>query len=558
MLTLRKNIQIGILQLIFLMTIGNVIAQEEPKIIEIIQAGGSTQDQFNFPGANILIKKEGVRVHLLHEGALIKSDISYFYPKQNFFKANGEIVFTQGDSLRMTCDKIEYNGTSKMAKAWGNVVLERPDMNLKTDTLYLDRSNSKAFYNSFGTIVDEKRKLTSIRGIYFMDEKKYRFISRVKIDDPEYELKSQRLDYYTETDKAFFYGKTTIVGEEYDIYCEKGAYDTQSQKGNFQENAVIFYNNKEIRGDSLYFENEKNYAAATNNVSIIDTLNKSVINGHYGEIFKAKDSAIITRRAMAINIIDLDSLYIHADTLIATGPQEKKILRGYYDVRIFKTDLRGKSDSLHLDQSTGLIKLLKLPLNRKEEQIFTASQKNAKNPVLWFGKSQMSGDKIFLTSDMKTKKLDSLKIVGNSWIIEKDSISDTGFNQIKGGILDGAFEEGKLREIEVSKNTEVIYYMYSDEDNELIGIDKTTCSRLKMVTANNQIEDITFFVSPDGDLYPDKDLPSNERKLEGFIWREEERPKSILDLFSEEDNQFQPTEIQEMSIPEGFLEKETD
>jgi lipopolysaccharide export system protein LptA len=93
------------------------------------------------------------------------------------------------------------------------------------------------------------------------NEKKYRFISRVKIDDPEYELKSQQLDYYTESDKAFFYGKTSIVGEEYDIYCEKGAYDTKLQKGNFQENAVIFYNNKEIRGDSLYFENEKNYAS---------------------------------------------------------------------------------------------------------------------------------------------------------------------------------------------------------------------------------------------------------------------------------------------------------
>ena len=388
-----------------------------------------------------------------------------------------------------------------------------------------------------------------------MDEKKYRFISRVKIDDPEYLLNSQRLDYYTESDKAFFYGKTTIVGEEYDIYCEKGAYDTQLQRGNFQENAVIFYDNKEIRGDSLYFENEKNYAAATNNISVIDTLNKSVINGHYGEIFKAKDSAIITRRALAVNIIDQDSLYIHADTLIATGPTEKKILRGYYDVRIFKTDLRGKSDSLHLDQSTGLIKLLKLPLSRKENQILTASQKNKKNPILWFGKSQMSGDKIFLTSDMETKKLDSLKIIGNSWIIERDSISDTGFNQIKGGVLDGLFKEGELREIDVSKNTEVVYYMYSDEDNELIGIDKTTCSRLKMVTRENQIEDITFFVSPDGNLFPDKDLPLNERKLEGFIWREDERPNTIQELFSEEDNQFQPTEIREVSIPEDFLQK---
>jgi lipopolysaccharide export system protein LptA len=551
----RKNIQVGILQLIFLLAIGKVVAQEEPKIIKIIQAGGSTQDQFYFPGANILVKKEGIRVHLFHEGALIKSDISYFYAKENFFKAKGDVVFTQGDSLKMTCDQIEYDGSSKLAKAWGKVVLERPDMTLKTDTLYLDRANSEAFYNSFGTIVDEKRKLTSIRGIYFMNEKKYRFISRVRIDDPEYELKSQQLDYYTESDKAFFYGKTTIVGEEYDIFCEKGAYDTQLQRGNFQKNAVIFYDNKEIRGDSLYFENEKNYAAATNNVSVIDTLNKSVINGHYGEIFKAKDSAIITRRALAINIIDQDSLYIHADTLIATGPPEKKILRGYYDVRIFKTDLRGKSDSLHLDQSTGLIKLLKLPLSRKENQILSTSQKNKKNPILWFGKSQMSGDKIFLISDMKTKKLDSLKIVGNSWILERDSISETGFNQIKGGLLDGLFKDGKLSEIDVSKNTEVIYYMYSDEGNELIGIDKTTCSRLKMITKENEIEDITFFVSPNGDLFPDKDLPINERKLDGFIWREDERPDTILELFSEEDNQFQSTEIKEMNVPEGFLEK---
>ena len=552
---MKQKIQTGILQLIFLLMLVKVAAQEQPKIIEIIQAGGSTQDQSRFPGANILVKKEKIRVHLFHEGALIKSDVSYFYPEENFFRANGDVVFTQGDTLKMTCDQIDYYGGSKLAKAWGKVVLERPDMNLKTDTLYLDRANSKAFYNSFGTIVDEKRKLSSIRGIYFINEKKYRFMSKVKIDDPEYALKSQQLDYYTENDKAFFYGKTTIVGEEYNIYCEKGAYDTQLQKGNFQENAVIYYDNKEIRGDSLYFENEKNYAAATNNISVIDTLNKSVINGHYGEIFKAKDSAIITRRAMAINIINKDSLYIHADTLIATGPAEKKILRGYYDVRIFKTDLMGKSDSLHLDQSTGLIKLLKLPLSRKENQILTASQKNKKNPILWFGKSQMSGDKIFLTSNMKTRKLDSLKIIGNSWIVERDSLSDNGFNQIKGGVVDGLFREGELREIDVSKNTEVVYYMYSDEDNELIGINKTTCSRLKMVTNENQIEDITFFVSPDGNLFPEKDLTLNERKLEGFIWREDERPNNILELFSEEDNQFQPTEIRELSIPDDFLQK---
>lgn len=552
---MKKKLFFSIVNFVTIFWFNSLVAQEETKIIEIIQAGGSTQDQQKFPGANILVKKDNIRVHLFHDGALIKSNISYFYPKLNFFKANGNIIFTQGDTLKMTCDYLEYDGTKKLAKAWGSVLLNRGDVELKTDTLYLDRDNSEAYYNTFGTILDEQTKLTSNRGIYFMNFKKYRFISNVKIDDPEYKLKSQQLDYFTESKMAFFHGKTSIIGKDYNIYCEIGSYNTKLQKGNFQKNAIILYNNKEIKGDSLYFDNEIDYAAATNNISIIDTLNKSVINGHYGEIFKARDSAIITQRALAVNIIDQDSLYIHADTLVATGPSEKRILRGYYDVRIFKSDLRGKSDSIHLNQKTGLIKMLKLPLTRKENQIFSESQKNARNPILWFGKSQMSGDKIFLTSDINTQKLDSLKIIGNSWIIEKDSLSETGFNQIKGVLLDGLFKNGELSEIEITKNTEVIYYMYSDEDNELIGIDKTTCSRLMMITEDNQIKDITFFVSPDGELLPEKDLPINERKLKGFIWRDDERPKNISDLFSDEDKLFELRVIEKVQIPDAFRKK---
>ena len=555
---MKKKLFFSIVNFLSIFWFNSLVAQEETKIIEIIQAGGSTQDQQKFPGANILVKKDNIRVHLFHDGALIKSNISYFYPKLNFFKANGNIIFTQGDTLKMTCDYIEYDGTKKLAKAWGSVLLNRGDVELKTDTLYLDRENSEAYYNTFGTILDEQTKLTSNRGIYFMNFKKYRFISDVKIDDPEYKLKSQQLDYFTESKMAFFNGKTSIIGKDYNIYCEIGSYNTKLQKGNFQKNAIILYNNKEIKGDSLYFDNEIDYAAATNNISIIDTLNKSVINGHYGEIFKARDSAIITQRALAVNIVDQDSLYIHADTLVATGPSEKRILRGYYDVRIFKSDLRGKSDSIHLNQKSGLIKMLKLPLTRKENQIFSESQKNARNPILWFGKSQMSGDKIFLTSDINTQKLDSLKIIGNSWIIEKDSLSEAGFNQIKGVLLDGLFKNGELSEIEITKNTEVIYYMYSDEDNELIGIDKTTCSRLKMITEDNQIKDITFFVSPDGELLPEKDLPINERKLKGFIWRDDERPKNISDLFSVEDKLFELRVIEKVQIPDAFRKKSND
>ncbi len=520
---------------IFILTAIISLKAQEEKIIEIRQAGGSKQDQEAFPGANILFKNLDKRVILFHDGALIESDLAYFYAKENFFKATGDVVFTQGDSLRMTCNKIEYNGDSKIALAQGDVFLKRPDMSLKTEKLNINRVKNEAFYNSKGVVIDSSSTLTSNQGVYFINKKKYRFKSNVIIDNPEYEVNSDQLDYYTELNQAYLFGDSKIIGDTYTIKCERGFYDLDREKGVFKKNATLYYDNKIIKGDSLYFESEKNYAAATKNISIVDSINNSIITGHYGEIFKDKDSAIITRRALAINIIDNDSLFIHADTLVATGPEERRILRAYYDVRILKSDLRGISDSLYLDESIGLTKLLSKPLSNQQEQIFTEADRNLNNPVLWFDKSQMSGNQILLISNTETNKLDSLKILNNVFIIEKDSLSIDGYNQIKGGILDGNFKEGKLDNIFITKNTEMVYYLYNDEDLQLIGIDKTTCSALKMNFDNGEISNITFLVTPNGDVYPEDELPINERTLKGFSWRKNERPESVNDLFDNND-----------------------
>ncbi|MDC0916853.1 OstA-like protein [Flavobacteriaceae bacterium] len=523
---------------------------QEPKIIEIRKAGGSTQDQEAFPGANILFKNEETRVLLFHEGALIESDLAYFYSKDNYFKAVGNVIFTQGNSLKMTCKTIEYDGKTQIALADGDVFLKRPDMSLTTEKLNLDRIRNEAFYNTKGVIVDSASTLTSNLGRYYMDQKKYRFTSNVTIDNPDYQVNSDQLDYYTELNQAYLFGNSRIEGDAYTIECERGFYDLDREKGVFKKNATLYYDNKIIRGDSLYFESEKDYAAATKNVSIVDSLNNSVITGHYGEIFKARDSAIITRRALAINIIDQDSLFIHADTLVATGPEERRILRAYYDVRILKSDLRGRSDSLYLDESIGLTKLLNKPLTKQQEQVFTEADRNKNNPVLWFDKSQMSGNEVLLISDTETNKLDSLKINGNVFIIEKDTLSSDGFNQIKGGVLDGAFKEGKLDNIVITKNTEMVYYLYNDDDLQLIGIDKTTCSALSMNFLDGEINDITFLVAPTGDVYPEEELPKNDRTLKGFVWRKEERPETLNDLFDENDKEEQFPEILNFKYPE--------
>src|SRR5690606_7578740 len=262
---------------------------------------------------------------------------------------------------------------------------------------------------------------------------------------------------------------------------------------------------------------------------ILDTINNGVIKAHYAEVFKAKDSVFATKRAVSITLVEQDSLYMHGDTLMLTGIPEQRILRAFRNAKFYKTDLSGKCDSIHFNQRTGITELITMP-------------------VIWNGENQMTGDSIHLLSNLETEKLDSLKVINNAFIISLDSVSKTGYNQAKGKNLYGKFIENELKTIDLVQNTEVIYYMYND-DQELIGIDKTICSEINMTLADNEIEDITFITNPDGDIYPDKDLPDNSRKLKGFIWRGDERILNKDDIFDEDDNNLELVTIQGIDNP---------
>ena len=506
-------------------------AWAQEKEIEIRRAGSFRLDQENFPGANILTRSDSEQVYLVHEGMDVWSDKAFFYKKENRFDAFGNVRIQQGDSLLLTGKKVSYNGKTKMAVAKENVFLDNKDMILETDTLYFDRTNNKGFYPAKGIVYDSLTTIKSKRGTYLSNNKKYVFEEEVVITHPDFTLTSARMDFYTDSKHAFFYGPTTIVGEDYLVNCRQGFYNTNEKVGYFKKKASIDYNNRNIIGDSIYFNDAKQYAAATQNIRITDTINNSIIEGNYGEVFKAKDSAMVTHRAVAINLVEKDSLYIHADTLIATGPPEARIIRGFYDARIFKRDLSGKTDSIHFNQKTGRAKLIRRPISEREIQFLTPQEIAAKNPILWSSKSQMTGDEIHLTIDTEKEVLDSLMIYNNAFIIEKDTLSELNFNQVKGLQLRGKFDGRTLKTVHIRQNTEMLYYLYDDETLDLIGVDKAICSALRIDFEASAIDKVTFFTNPDGVVYPEEDLPPNARQLLGFNWREDERLYSKEDLF---------------------------
>lgn len=469
-------------------------------------------------------------VKINHDGVVLTCNKAYFFQKENYLKAFGNVQLVQGDTLYLNSKYAEYNGNFKKAFATGDAVMTSPDATLQTDTINFDRNVQQVFYNTKGTIVNKDNTLVSKSGKYFVAEKKFQFLTEVTITNPKYVIKSNHLDYYSNSGHTYLLGPSTITSKANYIYTEKGFYDTKKNLAHFLRKSYIKYDDRRIEGDSLYYNRNIEFASATRNVKITDSINRGIVKGHYAEIFKLKDSMFVTKRAVAVNFVENDSVYIHGKKLMVTGKEGERILRAYNNVRFYKTDMSGKCDSIHSNSKTALTKLIG-------------------NPILWSGESQITGDVMHLIGDNNTKKIDSLKVLNNTFLVSRDTLG-TGFNQVKGLNLFGKFKDGKLHNVDIIKNTEVIYYSRNDQ-NELVGIDKSVSSKINLVLEDNQIETLTLFTNVDGDLYPEADLPENARKLRGLHWRGDERIKSKDDIFTDEDN-----ELNDKLIKEGKDQEE--
>ncbi|WP_299061052.1 OstA-like protein [uncultured Polaribacter sp.] len=478
-------------------------------------------DEEKYPGATLLIGN----VKMMHDGIVLTSQQALYYKDKNFFKAIGNVLVKQGDTITQTSDYTDYDANSKQALSWGNVVLKDPSMTLTTDTLHFDRLNQKLYYRSYATIKDQTNTLKSKNGNFYLEDKKFTATTRVTVVNPKHHLESNHLDYYTNSGLTYLYGPSTITNTQNAnrIYCEKGFYNTKTDISHFVKNAKLYLKERTIEGDSLYYDKNKGFASATNNIQVIDTVQNFITKGNYAEIFELKDSLYIIKRAVAISIVDNDSTFIHGDTILVTGKPDERIVRTFHHVKIFKSDLQGKCDSIHTNKATGITKMFK-------------------NPVIWSDRNQITGDTIHLTSNIETEKLDSLKVLNNSFIVSIDSISNIDFNQIKGRNMFGKFRDNKLHLLLVKGNAESVYFNRNEETQVLETITKEGSSNIEFTLEEGQISTIKYLKESDGNTYPPSKLPDDVKKLNGFIWREDEQPKKKEDIFIKDDKKKVPSQ----------------
>ncbi|MBA4409452.1 MAG: OstA-like protein [Bacteroidota bacterium] len=547
----------------FLAFSGRSQAQGRKKV-EILHCDLLDVNQHIVANAQRLLGNINIRV----DGALMWCDSLYSYAN-NTVDAFGNVHIVRGDTLNMYADFLNYNGSTKLAKARRNVRLIDKQVTLTTDSLDYSMVNDLASYNNSGTVKDSTNVLTSVIGQYYVNEKKAYFKTKVEVVTKDYQIKSDTLIYFTNSKKVMMEGPTHIFNETDTLYAEYGWYDSMKGISRLTKKPRIWNAKQKLKADSIFYDKEKGEGLALGHARIQDIENSIVVIGNRVQYNDITKMAYATDSAALIQYSETDSLYLHADrlrtmpdttkakkaiplknekktallkapakiqkteqqdtdsmkvvqmepdilpmqkpaadSLAVKPPKDARLVLAYNQVRFFRDDIQGKCDSLAYWSKDSTI------------QLFT-------DPVIWSGKNQMSANYIEMIN--RSKDPDEVLMKEDAFIIsmEDDSIR---FNQIKGKNMIGYVRKNALYRIDVNGNGQSNYFAHDDKGG-IIGLNKAESSNIIIYLNDGKVKKIAFIKSPEGELKPMADIEEGEKLLPGFRWLSEIRPINKDDIF---------------------------
>ena len=448
-------------------------------------------------------------VVFMHEGAICYADTAYWNDDLNTIDAYGKNLSIHiNDTVSLYGTHIHYNGNTKMAYIDYNVRLESRTAILYADKLEYNRIENLAYYNNGGRIESGESVLTSKEGWYYTTKDEIYFKDSVNLTTTEYIIESDTLKYNTLLDIAYFLGPTIIYSDSDYIYCEYGWYETYSDICEFQENAKMYNKTQCLSADTLWYDKPNDIGIARGTVSIVDSVENMLFFGQYAEYQKRSGYAYLTDSAMAVFVDKHDSLFMHGDVMYVwfDSNQTVQYLHTYYNVRFFREDLQGSADSVVYIAEDSVIWFFN-------------------SPVMWSNENQLLADTIRMY--IMNKEISEIHYINNASIFA-DVFNQEKFNQVKGETMIAYFKENAIDFVLIDGSAESLYYLQEDND-DLIGVNKSTSSQIKVFFEENEISIIRFYENVSGKVYPPAQLDSD--KLNGFIWLEEYRPKTKESIF---------------------------
>lgn len=442
-------------------------------------------------------------VKLKRENAVVTCDSAFQYlDRENSLWLTGNVKIVQADTLFLDCDHVYFDGKEDFLKANGNAKLRDPNTKISSDNLYYSRKNRLVYYNDGGIIEMEGFTLRSKEAYYYLNRSYIHFKDSVLGEGKEETIRGDSMDYYSREKKVVFLGPTEVLSNKGNLYTTGGEYLLKEKIAFLTERSSIEDSSFYIEGDTLYYEQLTRDGYGNGQIRLFSKKDDILLLGDAFRNREGGDYSKVWGKPVVRWVNGPDSLWIKADTLEKSKLDTVDILKCYKNVSIFRADMQGICDSL--------------TYNRLDSNLIMYH-----DPVLWTGTNQMSSDTI--SAFMVGGKLDKISLVRQAFIINVDTLRN--YNQIKGRNMDASFDTLGLSKVDISGNGESIYFVLSEEENSVVGMNRVWCSNMIMDFKHNKLRDIHFLVKPDAKFVPPHELAEPEKVLRGFSWRESEKPR---------------------------------
>ena len=509
------------------------------RYVYLLHAAETRFDQRINPDAQILVGDVVFR----HDSMYMYCDSALFYETSNSLDAYGHVKMNQGDTLFLYGDRLHYNGDEMLAKVRENVVMIDKQMTLTTDSLNYDRTINLGYYFNWGTVEDTLNVLTSEWGEYDTETNDAVFNYQVTLTNPNFVLTSDTLCYNTQTQVATIVGPSDIKSDQNHIYSTLGRYFTATGEAHLLNRSVLTNDDKRLVGDSIYYDRNGGFGEAFDHVEMDDFGGKTRLTGDYTYYNELEDSAYATRRAIAIDYSQGDSMFIHGDTLrlLTRHPDTDSVFRivqAYRKVRIYREDVQAVCDSLVFNSKDSCMTMFF-------------------DPVVWSGPQQVLGEVIHVYLNDSTVEWAHVK---NQALIMEQVDADQ-FNQISGREVKAYFKDGQIDKSDVEGNVGVVYYYTEEGDSTAFGMNTTECTYLTAFMKEGLVDKLYIKEQSNGVFYPITQVPPGKDKLSNFAWLNKLRPLSKEDIMiwrgKSEEEKLKVTERREVPLPslKGLIDK---
>ncbi len=478
----------------------STITPSNPNQVEIIYSDSLKGVNLPFMSVRRLIGNVALR----QGTSLLYCNLAILNETTNILEAYGKVKIIQADTVTITGDTAYYFGNERKCKINGRVRLDDKTIVLTTNKLDYDMNSRMAYYNTKGKIIDKKSTLTSQEAYYNTITKLANFKTNVKVLDKDGNLTADSLRYSTLSKEAFFVAPTLLVNKNDTTYANPGSqYNTVSKIANLKGRSTVKSEDYIMTADTMIYDSPTDIGVANGNIVFLSRKDKAILTGDKGRYSKISGVTRVFGHALLKNIMEDDTLFLNADTLVSLDNKETKVKKmyAYKHVLIYKSDMAGKCDSLSYNVSDSTIYFYQ-------------------KPILWNTQNQSEADSINVL--LKRNKLKLMNLKGKAFVVALDTLIN--YNQIKGRKMVVNFtDSSRIERVIVEGNGESIYYAI-DEKNTLTGMNRVQCGKMNIGFGKSKVKKISFVGKPDGKFIPPKDLKSDDKELDGFRWRIAEKP----------------------------------